>query len=288
MDVERRQPLLHRIGEAGATIGTKPPRSRSVRLALQIGLAVLIFGFLVLTVIDQWSEIQDEGVHFHVVWLIPAIDHPALLLRLQRPRLGPHPALPRLPDRVRPRPGRLGPAAAGPLRARQRPLRARPGAALRAGRGAAADHDRQHRLRTGDLGHLGDRRRRLLHHQPPRPAGRPAALGGAAADPGGDRCSCTRRSSARSPTRRCGAFGRDPLPAVIPLRGVIAADRLLLAELGRGRLRHLLRRPLGHLHPLQRHPPGRLGAGDRLLRGAGRRWSPRPGSASATPPSPGR
>src|SRR5215218_2317212 len=73
MDVESRQPFLHRVGEAGSRVGKKPPRSRKVRLALQIGLAVLIFGFLVLTVIDQWSEIQDEGVHFHVGWLIPAI-----------------------------------------------------------------------------------------------------------------------------------------------------------------------------------------------------------------------
>jgi hypothetical protein len=73
MDVERRQPLLHRIGEVGARIGSKPPRSRGVRLAIQIGLAVLIFGFLVLTVINQWSEIQSEGVHFHVLWLIPAV-----------------------------------------------------------------------------------------------------------------------------------------------------------------------------------------------------------------------
>lgn len=73
MDVERRQPLLHRIGEAGARIGSKPPRSKRVRLAIQIGLAVLIFGFLVLTVIDQWSEIQSEGVHFRVAWLIPAV-----------------------------------------------------------------------------------------------------------------------------------------------------------------------------------------------------------------------
>ncbi|MBS1880335.1 MAG: hypothetical protein JST31_12535, partial [Actinobacteria bacterium] len=71
--MERRQPLLHRIGEAGAKIGSRPPRSRGVRLAVQIGLAVLIFGFLVLTVIDQWSEIKAEGVHFHVVWLIPAV-----------------------------------------------------------------------------------------------------------------------------------------------------------------------------------------------------------------------
>jgi glycosyltransferase 2 family protein len=70
--VDRSQPLLHRLGEAGAKFGTKPPRSRRVRLAIQIGLAALIFGFLVLTVIDQWSEIQSEGVHFHVIWLIPA------------------------------------------------------------------------------------------------------------------------------------------------------------------------------------------------------------------------
>jgi glycosyltransferase 2 family protein len=67
-----RQPLLHRIGEAGARVGTRPPRSRRLRLALQLGLAILVFGFLVLTVVDQWSEIQDKGVHFHVLWLIPA------------------------------------------------------------------------------------------------------------------------------------------------------------------------------------------------------------------------
>ncbi len=66
------QPLLHRIGEAGARVGTKPPRSKRVRLALQLGIAILVFGFLVLTVVNQWAEIQDQGVHFHVVWLIPA------------------------------------------------------------------------------------------------------------------------------------------------------------------------------------------------------------------------
>jgi len=71
--VERRQPFLHRVGEAGARFGTRPPRSRRVRLALQVGLAFVIFAFLVLTVIDQWSEIKSEGVHFHVGWLIPAI-----------------------------------------------------------------------------------------------------------------------------------------------------------------------------------------------------------------------
>ena len=70
---ERDQPFLHRLGEAGANVGSKPPRSKRVRLAIQLGIALLIFGFLVLTVVDQWSEIQAEGVHFHVVWLIPAL-----------------------------------------------------------------------------------------------------------------------------------------------------------------------------------------------------------------------
>jgi glycosyltransferase 2 family protein len=70
--VDGRPPLLHRIGEAGARVGTRPPRSKGVRVAIQVAVAVLIFGFLVLTVIEQWSEIQDKGVHFHVVWMIPA------------------------------------------------------------------------------------------------------------------------------------------------------------------------------------------------------------------------
>jgi hypothetical protein len=71
--VERPKPFLHRVGEVGSKVGKKPPRSRRVRVALQLGLAVLVFGFLVRTVVEQWSEIQSEGVHFHVGWLIPAI-----------------------------------------------------------------------------------------------------------------------------------------------------------------------------------------------------------------------
>jgi glycosyltransferase 2 family protein len=39
---------------------------------IQLGLALVIFGFLVLTVISQWSEIKSKGVHFHGLWLIPA------------------------------------------------------------------------------------------------------------------------------------------------------------------------------------------------------------------------
>jgi glycosyltransferase 2 family protein len=67
-----RQPFLHRVGAAAARIGSRPPRSKGLRLAIQLGIAVLVFGFLVLTVVNQWSEIRSEGVHFHVVWLLPA------------------------------------------------------------------------------------------------------------------------------------------------------------------------------------------------------------------------
>lgn len=72
-NVADREPFLHRVGAAASRIGSKPPRSKGLRLAIQLGIAVLVFGFLVLTVIDQWAEIRDEGVHFHVVWLAPAI-----------------------------------------------------------------------------------------------------------------------------------------------------------------------------------------------------------------------
>jgi glycosyltransferase 2 family protein len=66
------QPLLHRIGETASRFGARPPRSKRVRLAIQLGIAVIVFGFLVLTVVNQWAEIKDEGVHFHLFWLIPA------------------------------------------------------------------------------------------------------------------------------------------------------------------------------------------------------------------------
>jgi glycosyltransferase 2 family protein len=66
-----RQPLLHRIGEASAKVGTRPPKRRAVRIALQASIGVLIFGFLVLTVAQQWGELQDKGVRFDLIWLLP-------------------------------------------------------------------------------------------------------------------------------------------------------------------------------------------------------------------------
>ncbi len=65
--------LLHRIGHLGSTVGRKAPKKRSTKLILQGGFAFLIFGFLVLTVVTQWSELQDKGVAFNLVWLLPAM-----------------------------------------------------------------------------------------------------------------------------------------------------------------------------------------------------------------------
>jgi uncharacterized membrane protein YbhN (UPF0104 family) len=69
---EDKQPVLHRVGEFGSRIGSRPPRSKKVRIAVQLGIAILIFAFLVLTVAAQWGEIKEEGIHFKGAWLIPA------------------------------------------------------------------------------------------------------------------------------------------------------------------------------------------------------------------------
>jgi hypothetical protein len=65
--------LLHRLGHLGSTIGRQKPKRKSTRLIVQGGVAVLIFGFLVLTVVSQWSELREQGVAFNLIWLIPGI-----------------------------------------------------------------------------------------------------------------------------------------------------------------------------------------------------------------------
>ncbi len=71
--MDRRPSPLHRLGELGATVGRRPPKKRSTKLIVQGGIAALIFGFLVLTVVSQWSEIRDEGVAFDLIWLLPGV-----------------------------------------------------------------------------------------------------------------------------------------------------------------------------------------------------------------------
>lgn len=70
--------LLHRLGHLAATVGKTGPKKRSTRIILQGSIAFLIFGFLVFTVVSQWSELKEKGVEFDLVWLLPA----ALLMML--------------------------------------------------------------------------------------------------------------------------------------------------------------------------------------------------------------
>lgn len=68
-----RRPLGHRLGDLGSQIGRKPPERHLVRRAVQIGVAALIFGFLVFTVVGQWDELKENTEGFEVLWILPSI-----------------------------------------------------------------------------------------------------------------------------------------------------------------------------------------------------------------------
>lgn len=68
-----RPSLLHRLGHLAATIGKTGPKKKSTRIILQGSIAFLIFGFLVFTVVSQWSELKEKGVAFDLIWLLPAV-----------------------------------------------------------------------------------------------------------------------------------------------------------------------------------------------------------------------
>lgn len=68
-----RPSLLHRLGHLAATVGKSGPKKKSTRIVVQGGIAFLIFGFLIFTVVSQWSELREKGVEFDLIWLLPAI-----------------------------------------------------------------------------------------------------------------------------------------------------------------------------------------------------------------------
>ncbi len=73
---EQRGPVgraLEKIGSFAATVGKTGPKKRPVRILVEGGLALAIFGFLVFTVVSQWSEIREQGVEFSLLWLVPAL-----------------------------------------------------------------------------------------------------------------------------------------------------------------------------------------------------------------------
>lgn len=72
-DSETKPTVLERIGSVAANFGRRAPKRRWVRFLLGTVLTLLVFGFLVATVISQWSEIEQAGISFEVLWLVPAL-----------------------------------------------------------------------------------------------------------------------------------------------------------------------------------------------------------------------
>ena len=275
--MERRQPFLHRVGEAGARVRDAPaaqppgPPRPSDRPCRRSSSA-------------SWSSPSStsgrrsraKGVHFHVAWLIPAIV--ILPLFFVFSALGWDLILRFLGHRIGF--GRAQVAWGQPLLARYVPgsvlyVLGRVLLSERAGvprRITIASIVYEQAISATSA--IVVAAYFIINH--PDLQGQPLRWAVLLLIPVGD------RGPAPARLRAAGEPGAEGLrPRAAAGGGAAArghrADRLLLAELGRGRLRHLLRRPLGHLHPLRRHPPGRLGAGDRLLRGAGH--AGRPGRA---------
>jgi glycosyltransferase 2 family protein len=63
------QTVLERAGSAAASISSFGPKRPAARLAFQWGIAALIFGFLILFVLRQWSDLPDFEWHFEPAWL---------------------------------------------------------------------------------------------------------------------------------------------------------------------------------------------------------------------------
>ncbi|MFM9054470.1 MAG: hypothetical protein ACKOQ5_06445 [Solirubrobacterales bacterium] len=73
MEATTKPTLLERVGSVAARFGRKAPKRRWVRFLLGTVLTLLVFGFLFATVVSQWSEIEQAGISFEVLWLIPAL-----------------------------------------------------------------------------------------------------------------------------------------------------------------------------------------------------------------------
>jgi hypothetical protein len=67
---ERGQPLLHRIVSAGDAVTSLRPTHPRVRLAVGIGVPVLVLGCLGLAIASQWSKLPHLKWHFEAGWLV--------------------------------------------------------------------------------------------------------------------------------------------------------------------------------------------------------------------------
>jgi len=70
MTRERRQPLLHRLASAGANATSLRPTHPRLRLAIGIGVPLLVLASLGLAVASQWSKLPHLKWHFEAGWLV--------------------------------------------------------------------------------------------------------------------------------------------------------------------------------------------------------------------------
>ena len=68
----RRRPFLHRAGTAAAGVGSLGEGKPKLRAALQYGLIGLVFAFLALFLVTQWSKLPDYHWRFRPGWLVLA------------------------------------------------------------------------------------------------------------------------------------------------------------------------------------------------------------------------
>ena len=62
--------LLHRAGSAAAGVGSLGAGNPRLRAAIQYTLLVLVFGFLALFLVTQWSKLPRYHWHFRPGWLV--------------------------------------------------------------------------------------------------------------------------------------------------------------------------------------------------------------------------
>ena len=70
MASEEPTPFLHRVGSAGASVASLQPTHRGLRIAVGVGVPVIILASLGVAVATQWSKLPSFHWHFQPGWLV--------------------------------------------------------------------------------------------------------------------------------------------------------------------------------------------------------------------------
>src|SRR2546428_11165064 len=73
MASEEPKPFLHRVGSAGASVATLQASHRGLRIAVAIGVPVIILAALGVAIATQWSKLPSFHWHFEPGWLVISV-----------------------------------------------------------------------------------------------------------------------------------------------------------------------------------------------------------------------